>query len=320
MGDDPVPPGDDPARDREAFAACETIARRANANFLHAALLLPAPRRRFFWATYAAMRWIDDAVDHDFLPLSAEARERERPGILARIDGWMSQALGEERDGPMPWQIVRALSLTAGNSDLGAWPWQALAGAMRRDVSETPMTVWQDFLDYAIGASAGPATIFIYLLSARLGADGYYGSTLSEAARVYAEDLAIYCYIVHILRDLSKDVAESERLITIPEEDLAAAGLRRDQLAAAIGQKDPGIGRLGAILVARAEPFRERGHRQLDALRQSLGRVERTALTGLIRIYDQLYDRFRAGYADIFEQAPALEPALRRQHLGGDGE
>ncbi len=313
--------GNESGTDRDAFAACEAIARRANANFLHAALLLPAPRRRFFWATYAAMRWIDDAVDHDFLPLSVEEREQGRAAMLARIDDWERQTTDDgANDGAMPWEIAKALSLTAKVSDLGSWPWRALADAMRRDTTEQPMVSWQDFIDYATGASAGPATVFVYLLSARIDDQGRYRSTLPEPARVYAEDLAIYCYIVHILRDLSKDAATSDRLVTIPQEQLAEAGLSAQSLADAIRQKDPAVSRLGQRLVAKAESYQERGHHQLEALRPHLGLVERTALTGLIRIYDKLYDRFRSGYADIVETAPSLEPDLRRLHLsGGEG-
>ena len=43
--------------------------KKANANFFYASQILKTPRREFFYATYAAMRIIDDVIDEDFLNL-----------------------------------------------------------------------------------------------------------------------------------------------------------------------------------------------------------------------------------------------------------
>ena len=300
-----------------AFAACEAIAARANANFFHAARLLPEHRRRFFLATYAAMRIIDDLVDAGFLPLDDAARAAARPAMLRTIDDWQAQALGMPRDGPMAPDVLRAFAATACSSDLGEAPWRDLATAMRHDASEAGLSSRDDFLAYCRGATVAPATVFVYLLGCRHEPGQGYRHGLPEPAAHYAADLAVYCYLVHIMRDLAKDAGESERLLTIPADMLAEAGLARSEIAALVARRDPRLAGLGRLLSDMAEPYRVRGHARLATLLPLLGIRERAAIVGLIGIYDALLARFRAGYLDVVADAPSLETGLRARAFPG---
>lgn len=298
----------------EDFAFCREIAGRANANLLHAARLLPAARQNFFFATYAAMRLIDDAVDDDFLRLPAGDRTRERNAMLADIDRWQGQCLGDTEEGPLPVQVYRALRKTAQCSDLGETPWTGLADAMRRDVREQPMPDWEDFLAYAAGATVAPATIFIYLLGAKPGATGFSWK-LPEPPVHYAADLGIFCYLVHILRDLAKDAERSERLVTVPDSLIQQAGLHKTDLMAAIRSRNPGVISLAADLRQRASSHLHAGRDVLRSLKPLIGPREQLALSGLIGIYESLFDRFSADYFAGMADAPALEQALRKKLL-----
>ncbi len=298
----------------EDFAFCREIAGRANANLLHAARLLPGPRQDFFFATYAAMRLIDDAVDDDFLCRPIKERELERDAMLADIDNWQSQCLGEREEGPLPAQVYRALQATAHCSDLGETPWTGLAGAMRRDVREQPMPDWGDFLGYAAGATVAPATIFIYLLGAKPAERGFSWN-LPEPPVHYAADLGIFCYLVHILRDLAKDAERSERLVTVPDSLIELAGLQKAGLTDAIRSHDPRVGSLAADLRQRASSHLEAGRGALKILKPLIGRREQLALSGLIGIYETLFDRFSADYFGGMAEAPALEQTLRKKLL-----
>lgn len=297
---------------------CREIAGRANANFLHAARLLPKHRRDFFFATYAAMRVIDDLVDDDFLTLPQKDRAQGRAAMKRVVADWVRQTtLPTPVPGPLDRDIVVALTATAGRSNLGDWPWHALAEAMVSDVEEREMRNWEDFLGYCAGATVAPASIFIYLLAARHDADTGYSYTLPRPARSYAVDLAIYCYIVHILRDLAKDAARSPRLITIPTDMLTEVGLDRDGLAGALASKSPSIAELAALLIDRAEPFKTAGHGALREVSSHLGMVEATALKGLIAVYDKLYETASRDALAVALNGPALEEDLRRDLLGG---
>jgi presqualene diphosphate synthase len=295
---------------------CRDIAGRANANFLHAARLLSRERQDFFFTTYAAMRVIDDRVDEDFLTLAPGPRQAGRAEASRAIVDWTSQCTGgDAAAGPLEPDIVAALADTAGRSDLGDWPWHALAEAMTADVEEREMRTWDDFLGYCAGATVAPAAIFIYLLAARPDAKGGFRYDLPRPARDYAVDLAIYCYIIHILRDLAKDVGRSPRLVTIPRDILAEAGLEREGLAAALAGRSSSIGALAQLLIAKAEPFKVAGHASLREVVGHLGLVERTALNGLIAVYDKLFEKAGKDALAVALHGPALEEVLRRDLL-----
>jgi len=312
----------DPAAAR-GLALAREIAGRANANFLHAARLLSRPRQDFFFATYAAMRVIDDFVDETFLTQAPEQRNRGRAAALQAVSDWSGQCVSfQATPGPLHPDIVAALAATAGRSDLGPWPWPALAEAMRADVEEREMRSWSDFLSYCDGATVSPAAIFIYLLAADADPERGFRYDLDRPARDHAVDLAIYCYIVHILRDLAKDAERSPRLITIPADMLDAVGLARDELGQALRDKSPAIGALAGLLIEKALPHRDAGHKSLRAVGAHLGIVERGALNGLIAVYDRLFESARKDALKVALDGPAMEVALRRDLLRArdDGE
>lgn len=301
------------------LAACRAIAGRANANLLHAARLLPAPRQDFFFASYAAMRLIDDAVDDDFLMRPAPERERDRRRMLQAIADWEAQCIGRTVEGPLPEAVRRAMQETVLVSDLGEAPWCGLAEAMRRDVEEREMTDWEDFLSYAEGATVAPATVFIYLLSAETDGSGFR-CRLPEAPVTYAADLGIFCYLVHILRDLAKDAERSERLVTIPTSLLAEAGLERSRLSDAVRSRAPGVRQLASMLRSRAAGHLDLGRQALRRLKPVIGRREYFALKGLIGIYETLFERFSTDFFDGLASAPALEQTLRTTLLNAEKE
>ncbi len=154
---------------------------------------------------------------------------------------------------------------------------------MGRDLAERPLQTWADFDNYADGAAVAPAAVFIYILSCRRGPDR--SSTLPDdiSPQTSARDLAKFCYLVHILRDLSKDAQRDQQLVTIPNEVLASCDLRKADLSTVL----PGrLAPLAKILWARAAGHRAAVTEQMAQLLPRLGAVERGALSALIRLYD----------------------------------
>ena len=60
------------------FEACNALAAAKNANLYRAAMRLSPERQRFFLASYASMRVIDDIVDDGFLELPDAERHAQR--------------------------------------------------------------------------------------------------------------------------------------------------------------------------------------------------------------------------------------------------
>ncbi len=297
---------------KKGLKASRSIAEKSNANFIYAARILPRPRRDFFYTSYAVMRIIDDIIDEEFLQLTVAERNRRRPDFSKNLDLWLEQVIGRDTSpGPIDTEILAAFRHIIGQSDLTNQVWRDLSKALRMDVSEIEMETWDQFLRYCDGATVAPASIYIYLSAATYDDDEIFRYKLPNTVKYYAQDLAIFCYIVHIIRDLAKDSERSPRLVTIPNEILFEAGLTRHAIHGAIATKSTNVLALTERLLYEAERHRVVGYKMLGELESFLGRNELTALKALITVYDKLY---KAAADDAFKVArhgPELELLFR---------
>ena len=182
---------------KKSFAFCRDVARRANANFSYAATLLPVRKREFFYASYAAMRIIDDIVDDEFMVLSQNERRAIREKYHNILKSWLKQVhhLDDKIKGPLDTRVITALQNTVGKSDMGTTQWEGLAGALKMDILESSMRTWNEFINYCEGATVSPASIYIYISASSYKPSEGYTYNLEKSPRYYAKNLAIYCYI-----------------------------------------------------------------------------------------------------------------------------
>ncbi|MEO5347051.1 MAG: squalene/phytoene synthase family protein [Magnetococcus sp. YQC-9] len=273
-------------------AACLAIAQRNGSPLFLVSRLLGAAKRRLFLAAYAAMRVVDDLVDEQYLALPDERRMLQKDATLARIETWRAQARSASANAfvpdanPFHPEIFLALNDTAGLSDLGAWPWNALADAMRHDAHETEIITWEDFLAYCEGATVSPAATFAYILACEVQEGGYRLNRPESFCRDHVRDMAIFCYLIHIARDLAKDARKDRQLITIPTEMLAEAGFQRDTLATGLERKES--------LIPLIRSLTDRASERLDAGLQIIARLplrslERWILDRLLKKYQDLH-------------------------------
>ncbi|MCC9624595.1 squalene/phytoene synthase family protein [Thalassospira sp. MA62] len=307
------------------FDACNELAAAKNANLYRAAMRLSPERQRFFLASYASMRIIDDIVDDGFLEQSDDDRNAAREDVMDTIDLWQAQVVAAKanldnplpEDGPLDPDVYQALRQTLGHSDLAATPWIDLADALRRDVAEEPMDEWEDFIDYCEGATAAPASIFVYLLSARYDPDIGYTSLLTNTPLYHAHDMAIFCYIVHILRDLPEDIRGPDRLVTIPSEVLIAADITLGEIRNAIGQqKYEDLDHLSQILLEHAWEHFEVGQARSGELLSILDADEADTLSRLFTVYIGLGSvMMENGYAAFLENRDSIMKDLTKDQL-----
>ncbi|MBF0164242.1 MAG: squalene/phytoene synthase family protein [Magnetococcales bacterium] len=284
----PSTPPDPPSPD----AVCHAIARRNGSPLFLVSRLLGGAKRRLFISAYAAMRVIDDLVDENFFAMSHDQRRVERDRILERVETWRLQARAASRGGFAPREdsfhpdVFLALNDTIGQSDVGDWPWNALADAMRHDVHEQEIVTWEDFLAYCEGATVSPAATFAYILACEAQDGRYRLNRPDPFCRDQVRDMAIFCYLIHIARDLAKDARKDRQLITIPTEMLAEAGFRRDTLAAGLDRKASLI----PLIRALTDRASERLATGLDTIsRLPLRTLERWILDRLLKKYRDLH-------------------------------
>lgn len=307
------------------FEACNALAAAKNANLYRAAMRLSPERQRFFLASYASMRVIDDIVDDGFLELPDAERHAQRETVLETINQWQAQIISAKagadnplpETGPLSGDVYDALRLTLGRSDLSPEPWVALADALHRDVAEEPMDEWDDFIAYCEGATAAPASIFVYLLSARYDPEIGYTSPLTNPPIYHARDMAIFCYIIHILRDLPEDIKGPDRLVTIPSEMLIAADITLGEIRNAIGQaKFENLDYLGRILLEHAWEHFETGQARSGELLSILDTDEADTLSRLFTVYIELAGAMTEnGYAAFLRDRDAIMQSTAQNSL-----
>ena len=180
---------------RRAYEQAEGIARERMPHLYRVARLFP-DRERFlaFCALYASMRWIDDRVDDGL----SSARELER---------W-EESIDAAYAGDDPGQSFGpALVHTFAHFQLSPEPWRRLREAMSYDLGAGGFAAYEDFLDYAEGATVAPASIFATLLLMRPEDKMFRPLVSYENIRDAVRPAAVACYEIHILRDAKEDLA-----------------------------------------------------------------------------------------------------------------
>ncbi len=284
---------------RAGLARARAIARSHASPLVRAARLLRCPERRaLFDCTYAAMRIVDDAVD-------ATPRRPQR-AVAAHVDRWLTQAVaamrGRFRPGPDSYEpaLFAALDRYGGGSTIGPTPWRKLARALRTDIAGRKLATWRDFMTYAEGASVAPAAIFIYVIGCEVGRGSRTRISLPLPPAAYARDLALFCYLVHMLRDLAPDVRAG--VTTLPADLLRRTRLDRGRLARAVRAHDaPALLPLASALLVKAAGFRERADEALEALEPRLEVDAKAALGGVRVRYEATYAVLAADYARYLE-------------------
>lgn len=276
------------------FDRCFEIAAFNRSPLFQASRLLSPGKRRLFLASYAAMRLVDDLVDEQFIT-QPDPEGTLAVSVHAQVECWRRQACEAANGTFQPTQasyepqVFEALNLTVGCSNLSEWPWNALAVSMRADIDGRPMETWGDFLTYSEGATVAPATVFVYILASVSFENVFKTPEPLIFYREKVRDMAIFCYVIHILRDLACDVVRSKRLVTIPEEMLTAAGLDKELLGQWITQDPQRIKPLKRLLLDQARGCRERGMGKLmkDI---PLPTLEKLILKKLVGHYTHLHD------------------------------
>lgn len=291
-----------------AYAECERLAGRDKPHLYAAAHLFERPQaRRAFVATYASMRLIDDLVDGiaNRSSLSAGRKTFE----LGRVHTWhelvRAAKLGNGSAG-MTWE---ALADTFSIFDLPLDPWTNLANAMRADVTDSVIKTWDDLRRYMQGASVAPAVVFMYLVLMRPDAQGTFRTSWSYSqVHEATEDLAVFCYSVHILRDVAEDLSVGESgLVYLPEDELTRFGMTRADLYA---MRDRGRATLGYKEMATSASIRARGH--LSRGRERIATVLKDAepsngraLVTLVDTYERILNELQDREFDVFSPVRA---------------
>lgn len=199
--------------------------------------------------------------------------------------------------------ILLALSDTFNTFNIKLSPWANLAEAMRWDIEHSRFNTFKEFLNYTEGAAIAPATVFISVLSGQSDGVRYNCSANGIDSYYYAKDLAIFCYLTHILRDVSSDLElEDSGLIYLPMEDLhrfsiSESDLWNFKITKSINAK---FQQLMEYQIRRARKFGNKGKVIMNELFEYLDSDCRFILKLLVSLYEKTMDKIESAAYNVF--------------------
>jgi len=265
-------------------------------------------RYEAFRVCYRSMRLIDDLVDERKVtgePLLPE----EQAYYRSLIYRWLDQ-LRRRRPADKSHEELLAL---LGRFAIPLWPWERLCHAMIYDLDHDGFATFRVFLRYAEGAAIAPASVFVHLCGVVESGDDHYRSP-SFDIRKAARPLALFSYLVHIMRDFQKDQL---RGLNYFAEDLLAAhslGLADMRRAAEGGPIPQALRDLLARYRSLADYYRSRARVTLDRLAGSLEPRYRLSLEVIYGLYHLVFERIdsRAGSFSGQELNPPSREVQRK--------
>jgi phytoene synthase len=297
---------------RTGRAVAEAIASK-DLNNLYRTSCLFGDRARYlaFCAYYSVMRVVDDRIDN--LPtrsgLSLQAREAEHQVVSAWASA-VARCYTDQAPTRFTWE---ACELADARELLGAFAeslevvrppqflWSDFFRSMHWDLDHSRFHTWDEFLEYAEGASVAPTTIYLYLIASQLGAPG---GTVPVGFDIVGcgRHLGRFAYLGHIVRDLAEDLLLGDSgLIYVPLEEMSAFGVSEKVLFSDLrrGRASRNTRLLVSELVTRARDHLAEGQLLLDPLGGRLEEDCELILALIIATYERVLDKIQSCDFDV---------------------
>jgi phytoene/squalene synthetase len=249
-----------------------------------AARFWEAERYQAFRVCYRSMRAVDNLVD-DRKATGGTMTPRERELYRGMILDWMtSLRRGERTDG-----FQAELLDTLQRFHIPLWPWERLAAAMVYDLEHDGFRSFLKFLRYCEGAAIAPASVFMHLCGVRNSAGGYVRPPFD--IRKVARPLAVFSYLVHIMRDFRQDTQHG--LVYFADDIMAAHGLSGAALRNLSSDEVPRPSLRGLMADYRrlAEFYRVEARFTMDRLLTNLPDRYRLSVEIIYSLYLQILER-----------------------------
>jgi len=269
----------------QAYAACETIARREAKNFYYAFLALPKPKRAAVCAVYAFMRHADDLADDEQVPREERLSQSQR-----WLEEWHRAAAGGSTND----SVFIALRDTQQRFGISTELLDQLVQGTMLDLTapanDTEIATYPTFEDlyrycYFVASVVGLVCIRIF---------GY----TDPQAETLAEQTGVAFQLTNILRDVRED-AERGRMY-LPLDDLKQFHLTLEQFTKP--RADPRLTADERGLMAMEAGRACKYYRTADNLLPLISPDSRAALWVLVAIYRRLLRRIENAHYEVFAE------------------
>ncbi len=259
---------------------------------------------------YRSMRVVDDLIDNR-KAVAHRISEVEKQKSTAMVNDWV-----EAINGAMPCDSVqKQLVETITRFQIPLWPWQMFSKSMIYDIHHDGFRTFPIFLKYAEGAAVAPASIFVHLCGV-VKENGRFRAPHFDI-RNAARSSALFCYLVHIIRDFQKD--QNNNLNYFANNLIAENGLNPQMLKeiAAGGEINPGFRNLMKKYYTFAEYYRRETRQTIDKIGAYLKPQYLLSLEIIYGLYLLIFERIDVsnGRFTTAELTPSLKEVKDRINL-----
>ncbi len=237
-----------------------------------------------FRVCYKSMRWIDDLVDREKSEtpglISSKIRQIERT-IFSWIEAILTRNFFESGQ--------KELSDVLTEYRIPLDPWKRFLKAMLYDLQHNGFRNMLTFLRYCDGAAIAPASIFMHLCGIKKD-EGRYHPPDYDATQA-ARPLALFSYLVHIVRDFQKD--HLENLNYFPDHMVKRHGLTVDEIRSIAegGPVSQAFRNLISDYVNMADYYRKSALEVLDKILPNMKENYRMSLEVIYQLYYQIFEK-----------------------------
>lgn len=261
----------------EGFLQAEAITRHHARSFYFCSAILPWPKRRAAYATYAFCRYVDDAVDEC---------EGDRDEAAARIDD-IRVLLDRvyDRD-PSLEPLWQAFAMTVAAWSIPRAYFEILIRGVAMDLEPARYETWEELEDYCFHVAGVVGLIMTCVFGTQPGVH------LDDALE-RARHLGTAMQLTNILRDVHEDWGRGR--VYLPAEDLRRFGVTTADLDR--GQTNDAIEALMTFQIKRARHYYSLAEPGVPMLTDDGSRLTVLAMS---RVYGGILDAIEAQDLDPF--------------------
>jgi len=242
-------------------------------------------RYEAFKTCYRSMRRLDDLVDDRKVAggkIASAEREQYRTAMLQWLESMRSRSASDAYGA----EFLDTLNRFA----IPLWPWERLCAAMIYDLDHDGFADFRAFLRYSEGAAVAPASVFVHLCGVADDNSGCCRLPFFDIRKA-ARHLALFAYVVHVMRDFQKD--QLRGLNYYADQLLQKHSLTRDDLrrAAEGGPISDGLRDLIDQYRTIADYYRAQARRTLDRLAEHLEPRYQVSLEVIYGLYHLVFER-----------------------------
>jgi phytoene/squalene synthetase len=257
---------------------------------------------------YRFMRALDDLID-DHKAANNGIAEADRELFTGRISEWM----GLLRPGTESHFFRNDLKDTVERFRIPLWALEDFAGSMLYDVTHDGFATLNDFMQYSVGASVAPASVFVQLAGLQESDSGYNDPPFD--VRRTAEPCAIFSYLVHIIRDFRKD--QLNNLSYFADDIMAGHGLTRKNMLE-MAQGAPLTGGFRAMMreyLDIADKYRLKTLAVMENVCPQMGPRYRLSLEIIFDLYMMVFERIDPEHGTFSSEELNPTPAETRERV-----